>query len=136
MTKEEAIAIIKDAGYGFLATTEGSQPRVRPMLPCLTPDGKLLLAVANTARTIPQVKENPLVEFCFLDKRMAFCRINGKATITEDIEKKQLLFDNLPELKQYFAGPEDKSYSLLEITPTYVEASVPQQGGPKEVSLR
>ena len=29
MTQEEAIDIIRDAGFGYLATTEGDQPRVR-----------------------------------------------------------------------------------------------------------
>ena len=42
MNKEEAIDIIRDAGFGFFATMEGNKPRVRPMMPYLTEEGDLL----------------------------------------------------------------------------------------------
>ena len=75
MTKEEVIDIIKDSGFCQLATTEGNQPRVRPMAPYLSDDGdQLLIALLGRSRTIQQVKENPLVELCFVDRK---CGIAG-----------------------------------------------------------
>src|SRR5258708_605354 len=115
MNKEEAIDIVRDAGFGFLATLEGNQPRVRPMMPYLTEDGELLLALLGRSKTIPQIKANPKVEVCFVDRKMWYCRVSGTAEITSDLAKKQIVFENVPMLRQYFAGAEDPNYHLAVI---------------------
>lgn len=136
MNKEEAIDLIKDAGFGFLATVEGKQPRVRPMMPYLSEDGNLLLALLSSSRTIPQIKENPWVEICFVDRKMAFCRISGKAKISEDLEKKTTVWNYVPMLRQYFSGPEDAKFILVEIETTAAEAMTPHQKAPDSISLK
>src|SRR3990167_9074098 len=100
MNKEEVIDLIRDSGFCMLATTEGKQPRVRPMMPYLTEDNQLLLALLGRSRTIQQAKDNPLVELCFVDRKMWYCRISGKATISDDKFKKTILWNNIPMLKQ------------------------------------
>ena len=94
MNKEEVIDLIRDAGYCFLATTEGIQPRVRPMAPYLSDDNQLLLALLGRSRSIQQAKENPLVELCYVDRKMWYCRIAGTATISDDLEKKEEISKN------------------------------------------
>ena len=136
MTKDEAIDLIKDAGFGFLATTEGKQPRVRPMMPCLTEEGNLLLALLANSRTISQAKENPLVEICFVDRKMCFCRITGKASVCNDIEKKEIVWNNVPMLRQYFSGPQDQKFILLEIDTNTIEAMSPTQKTPDVLTLK
>ena len=60
MEKQEVIDLIRDTGFGLLATTEGDQPRVRPMMPYLDEDtGTLLIALLSHSRTIDQVKKKP-----------------------------------------------------------------------------
>ena len=76
MDKNEAIDIVRDAGFGFFATVEGNQPRVRPMMPYLTKMVRLLLALLGRSRTIPQIKANPNVEVCFVDRKMWYCRVS------------------------------------------------------------
>src|SRR3989338_8472382 len=122
MTKEEIIDLIKDAGFGFLATTEGEQPRVRPMMPYLTDEGDFLLALLSHSRTIPQVKKNPLVEMCYVDRKMCYCRLTGKAKISTNLEKKEVVWNNIPMLRQYFSGPQDQNFVLLEIETVTAEA--------------
>ncbi len=136
MTKEEVIDLIKDAGFGFLATTDGKQPKVRPMMPHLTDDGNLLLAIIDKARTITQIKENPLVEMCFVDRKMCFCRISGYAKISDDLGKKEATWNNIPMLRQYFSGPEDAKFVLIEIDTKTVEATTPHQQTPDILSLK
>ncbi len=136
MTKEEAIDLIKDAGFGFLATTQGKQPRVRPMMPYLTDDGDLLLALLPQSRTISQVKENPLVEICYVDRKMCYCRVSGKAAISEDPEKKESVWNNVPMLRQYFSGPQDPKFVLIEIKTEAAEAMSPTQKAPDFLSLK
>lgn len=134
MTKEEIIDLIKDSGFGFLATTEKNQPRVRPMMPYLSDDGALLLAVLPSSRTIPQIKDNPLVEICYVDRKMWLCRVSGKAKISSNTEKKELVWSNIPMLRQYFSGPEDTNFILIEITPETIEAMTPAMQSPEKIN--
>ena len=136
MNKEEVIDLVKDAGFGFLATAEGKQPKVRPMMPYLTEDGNLLLALLAHSRTIPQIKENPLVEICYVDRKMCFCRISGKASISNDIDKKETVWNNVPMLRQYFAGPQDPKFVLVEIETDTVVAMTPTQKAPDILTLK
>ena len=136
MNKEEAIDIIRDSGFGFLATAEDKQPRVRPMMPYLTEDGELLVALLGRSRTIEQVKKNPQIEVCFVDRKMWYCRIAGKAKITEDVAKKTILWDNIPMLRQYFGGPTDGNFILMEVSMDQVEGMTPHQKTPEKLSLK
>ena len=135
MTTEEAIDIIRDAGFGYLATLEGNQPKVRPMMPYLTEDGELLLAMLGRSRTIPQIKANGNVEVCFVDRKMWYARVTGTAVLSNDLEKKKIVFENVPMLRQYFAGPEDANYHLAIITIKAVEAMTPHGRLPEQIAL-
>lgn len=135
MNKQEAIDLIQDAGFCFLATTEGSQPRVRPMMPYLTDENQMLIALLERSRTIPQVKANPLVELCFVDRKMWYCRISGNAVISDDLNKKEILFNNIPMLKQYFGGPQDENFHLMVIDITQVEVMTPHEKVPQFVEF-
>lgn len=136
MTKEEVVDLIRDAGFGMLATVEGNQPRVRPMMPYLTDDGNLLVALLGQSRTIPQIKQNPQVEICFVDRKMWFARVAGKAKISEKAENKEFLWDNIPMLKQYFSSAADPNFVLLEVDIAQSEASTPHQKSPDKVDLK
>ncbi len=134
MKKEEVIDLIRDAGFGYLATTEDNQPRVRPMMPYLVEDtGRILVALLSRSRSIAQIIKNPRVELCFVDRKMWYCRIAGLAKITTDSNEKTILWDNIPMLKQYFGGPQDPNFSLAEITVERVEAMTPHQRLPETI---
>ena len=135
LTKEQAIDIIRDAGFGFFATTEGNQPRVRPMMPYLTEEGELLLAMLGRSRTIAQIKANPNVEICFVDRKMWYCRVTGTAQISGDLSKKQIVFENVPMLRQYFAGPQDANFYLAVIKIVSIEAMTPHSRLPENIIL-
>lgn len=135
MNKEEVIDLIRDAGFCLLATADGKQPRVRPMMPYLTDDNQLLIALLGRSRTIAQVKANPLVELCFVDRKMWYCRIAGSATISDDADKKEILWNNIPMLKQYFGGTQDPNFVLMVIDIKEVEAMTPHQKEPEMIDI-
>ena len=135
MTKDEAIDIIRDAGFGFFSSIDGDQPRVRPMMPYLTEDNELLLALLSRSRTIEQIKKNSKVEICFVDRKMSYCRVTGKAAISSNAEKKVLVFSVIPMLRQYFAGPQDANFVLAEIKIEHVEAMTPHQKAPELITF-
>ncbi|MFA5087615.1 MAG: pyridoxamine 5'-phosphate oxidase family protein [Candidatus Omnitrophota bacterium] len=136
MDKQEVIDLIKDTAYGCLATIEDNQPRVRPMSPYLDESGNLLVAIISQCRSIPQIKKNPLVEICYVDRKMCFARISGKAKINDNPSQKELVWNNLPMLRQYFSGPEDPTFVLVEIDTDKVEAMSPHQNRPDVLSLK
>jgi len=123
MTKDDILDIISDSGYCLFSTVEGSQPRVRPLAPYYNADNNnLLVALVPGSRTLEQIKINPLVEMCFVDRKMSFCRLSGKANPSDVLSKKELLWNNVPNLRQYFDGPQDPNFSLIEIDVKSVEA--------------
>ena len=136
MTKDEIIDLIKDAGYGVLATCEDIQPKARPMMPYLDEEGNLLLAVLSHSRTISQIKKNPLVEMCYVDRKMNFARISGQAKISSDLEKKQIVWNNIAMLRQFFTGVEDPNFVLIQIDTTTVEAMNPRQKQPDRINFK
>ena len=131
MTKDEVIDLVKDTGFCFLATIDEKQPRVRPMMPYLSEAGEMLIALLPRSRTITQIKANSRVEICFVDRKMWYCRITGEAQISSDVQKKKIVWDNVPMLRQYFSGPTDTNFILATITPTSVEAMTPQSKSPE-----
>ena len=135
MTKEEAIDLIRDAGFGLLATVEDNKPKVRPMMPYLTDDNEILVALLGRSRTINEVKKNPQVEICFVDRKMWYCRVSGKAKISDDETKKAILWDNIPMLKQYFGGISDPNFVLLTMDIDSAEAMTPHQREPEIIDI-
>ena len=95
------------------------------------------MSVAITKQTIPQIKENPLVEICYVDRKMWYCRIPGKATLSENKEEKEMLWNNIPMLKQYFGGVEDPNFILAEIEINGdVESMTPHQKEPEFIPFK
>ena len=135
MNKEEAIDIVRDAGFGFLATMDGNQPRVRPMMPYLSDDGELLVALLGRSRTINDIKGNANVEICFVDRKMWYARVTGTAVLSDDLAKKEIVFENVPMLRQYFAGPDDPGYHLAVVDIKAVEAMTPHDRTPQQIDL-
>ena len=136
MTKQDVIDLIKDTQYGSLATVDGNVPKVRPMMPYLDDNGNLLVAILSHSRTIKQIQKNPAVEMCYIDRKMWFARVSGKAKISQDPDKKQQAWENIPMLRQYFSGPADPNFVLLEIETDTVEAMTPHQKAPDVLKLR
>ena len=133
MNRDEVIDVIRDAGFGFLATIENNQPRVRPMMPYYTEEGELIVALLPRSRTITQIKKNPQVEICYVDRKMWYCRVAGKGKISEDKSKKETLWNNIPMLRQYFGGIDDPNFILLEIDIQEIEAMTPHQKEPEKI---
>jgi len=136
MTKEDIFDLISDAGYGTLATVDGGHPRIRPMMPYLDEDnGELLLAVLSQSRTIGQIKANPKIEMCYVDRKMNFARVRGDAAVSDDAGKKEQVWNTIPMLRQYFTSTNDPNFVLLVIKINSIEAMTPQQKEPDVVEL-
>ena len=67
---------------------------------------------------------------------MCFCRIAGIAQVSGDLEKKEIVWNNIPMLRNYFSGPADPNYVLLEIDSTTIETMTPTQKAPDKVTFK
>ena len=104
-------------------------------MPYFTEDDELLIALFPNRRTIPQIKKNPRIEICFVDRKMRFCRLAGNAVLSDDAEKKQVLWTNVPMLRQFYSGPEDENFLLTIIKVDAIEAMGPNQADPDKIEL-
>lgn len=120
MNMDELKQMVKDAGLGYLATLEGNQPRVRPVMPAMFNDGTILVATAKSTPKLSQIEKNNNFEICFVDQRLSQVRIQGKGSINNDIKKKEWLSNAVPMLRSYFPTPEDPNFVLLELKPEKV----------------
>ena len=67
---------------------------------------------------IKQIQNNPKIEFCLLISKgndNGYIRGSGKANIIQDKETKKRLANHANHFSNYFKGPEDPNYALLEI---------------------
>ncbi|MFA5038583.1 MAG: pyridoxamine 5'-phosphate oxidase family protein [Candidatus Omnitrophota bacterium] len=135
MTLDDVNQMILDAGMGYLATCDADQPRVRAMMPVLSDDGKLLAATFPGSKKLAQIAKNPKIEICFVDRKLSHCRIEGKASVSEEASLKEELWNKQMMLRQFFQGPQDPNFILIVIIPTKVSMMNIGDKGYTEVPL-
>ena len=75
---------LKEAGVFFLATTDGSQPKLRPLGAVLEEDGKVIFGVGDFKNVYKQMLANPLVEIAACKPDGHWLRYTGKAVFETD----------------------------------------------------
>lgn len=135
MSLDKVNEMILDAGMGYMATCDGDQPRVRAMMPVLSEGGKLLAATFPGMKKLEQIAKNPKVEFCFVDRKLAHCRIEGKAVVSKEESLKEEIWNKQMMLRQFFQGPQDPNFILLVITPVKISMMNIGDKGYTEVPL-
>ncbi len=120
MALDDVKQMIKDAGLGYLATVEGNEPRVRPLMPAMFNDGTILAATAKGSPKLAQLEKNNHYEMCFIDKKLSQVRIRGKVSFSDDIKKKEWLANAVPMLRSYFPTADDPNYVLMVLKPEKV----------------
>ncbi len=101
----------------FLATLDGSKPRVRPVTMIYYND-RFWVATGTDNAKVKQIKENKNIEFCLTlegDKYKGYIRGTGIAVIIKDIETKKMIVNSTPFFKEYWESAYDPSFTLLEI---------------------
>ncbi|MBQ6158738.1 MAG: pyridoxamine 5'-phosphate oxidase family protein [Thermoguttaceae bacterium] len=85
------------AGFFFLATADGDQPKTRPMGFQMLVNGKLYFGVGKHKQAYAQMQKNPKVEICAF-KDADIVRYYGKAVVEDDPELLKAAFAALPML--------------------------------------
>ena len=98
---ESVYEFLKACGTYYLATADGTQPRVRPFGTVDLFDGALTFQTGKKKDVSRQLHENPAFEICaFMDGR--WLRISRKAVEDPRIEAKKHMLDSYPSLRAMY----------------------------------
>ena len=86
------------ARTAYFATTDGDQPRVRPIGVWFTDDNGFYFFTQTMKSFYKQLEENPKVELCFSHENTVM-RVSGEVQRIDDTDLKERLMEERPFLK-------------------------------------
>ncbi len=120
MSLETVKKFMKEAGWGFLATSDGNKASVRPMGSCVWMGNELWAATRSGSEKTLQLRKVPYAEYCFSDKEGRHVRISGSCTISTDNDDKLKLYEAVPVLRKYYSDPTAPEYVVIRMKPDRV----------------
>jgi uncharacterized pyridoxamine 5'-phosphate oxidase family protein len=99
----------------FMATMEDRKPRVRPMATAVVEETSLLFATSDASDKMDQIRANPAVELCYMGAEWDHARVRGRAERVTDEHTKKRVWDEVPELEQFWDSPENDDYVLIRV---------------------
>lgn len=112
---KKALEFLQHCGIFYLATNEGTQPRVRPFGAVFEYEGKLYIVTNNTKQCYKQMEVNPKVEISAMNKKGQWIRITGEVANDDRREVKQLALETNPSLKSMYSV-DDGIFAVLYFT--------------------
>ena len=124
--KQKIVAIMKETNlFAFLATSDGDQPRVRPVSPIVEDDMSVWVATSAGSRKVKQIRQNPRISLAFVQhpRGEKAATVIGEAEIVRDLEQKKRVWGLSPyDPSQHFPdGPESEDYCVLKINIKKIE---------------
>ncbi len=117
---EKVYYFLDDAKTYYLATTDGTKPRVRPFGTILLRDGKLYIQTGKSKDVSRQIKGNPFVEICtFMNG--TWLRIAAELVEDDSKDVKTAMLDKMPTLKAMYSADDDnmQMFWLKDATATF-----------------
>lgn len=104
---KEVIEFLKKCGIFFLATVDGTNPRVRPFGALNEYNNKLYFITSNTKDVYKQLVKNNQVEIC-ASTHDSWIRLTGTAKFDDSRDAKKSMLDNNPGLRRMYSEDDDK----------------------------
>lgn len=117
---ELALAVVKADRFPYLATSDGDQPRLRPVSPVRTDGFTVYVANLKDYHKTAEIAANPKVELGYLDEHHDQVRITGVAEVVQDPAILQEIWDTNPLLRQYLGAVDNPALVLYRIRPSRV----------------
>ncbi|MDC0295295.1 pyridoxamine 5'-phosphate oxidase family protein [bacterium] len=118
--RDLALAVLKADRFPVLATSDGDQPRVRPVSPVMTKGFVVYIANLRSYRKTEQLRANPKVELCYLDSSHDQVRITGHVTIVEDENVLKEIWGSNPLLRNYLGTIDNPELVVYRVEPVAV----------------
>ncbi|MCB5234665.1 MAG: pyridoxamine 5'-phosphate oxidase family protein [Candidatus Cloacimonetes bacterium] len=136
--QQEILTWIRQNQYVYLATCDGKQPRVRPVVLFLH-EGKYFFATFSNDSKVAQIKNNRLVEInvpLSEDGHTGYIRLSGSVKIVNNAVLKADASEHCFFFDQYFHGYDDPDYTLIEFEPEFAEYLRPGESYRQSCNLR
>lgn len=93
---------LTEAGVFYLATTDGNQPRIRPLGAHIEMDDKVIFGVGDFKNVYKQLVANPLTEIVACKQDGHWMRYTGKAVFETDSKYAEAMLDGMPHLRNVY----------------------------------
>ena len=103
---EEVLKFLKDNPTYYLATMDGSQPRVRPFGTIALFEGRLYFQTGHVKNVYEQLIANPQIEICASSHQGGWLRITATAVRDDRREACAAVLADYPSLQDMYA-PDD-----------------------------
>ena len=117
---ELALACIREAKFPQLATTDGDQPRLRPVSPVKTDGFNVYIANLRSYGKTAEIAANPKVELCYMSPSHDQVRITGIAEVLEDEAEIKAIWDSNALLRQYLGSADNPQLIIYRVGPERV----------------
>jgi general stress protein 26 len=117
MSIDRVKSLMKEAGWGSLATTDGKTVGVRPMGGWAWFGDELWCATSTSSDKVAQLRAIPHAEYCFCKPEGEHVRLSGPCTISTDNDDKLKLYQAVPLLKNYIDDPASPGYVVIRMKP-------------------
>ncbi len=108
---KEVQEFLKECGVYYLATVDGSKPKVRPFGTAEIFEDKLYIQTGKNKNVFKQITVNPNVELsCFKDGK--WLRIAGNLVLDDRVEAKKYMLDQNPNLRSMYNELDDNTAVL------------------------
>ena len=109
---DEILQFLKENATFYLATVEGSNPKVRPFGFVMEYQGKLCFCTNNQKDVYEQLKVNPKFEISTTAKTGEWIRLSGKATFITTEDAKRAVLKEMPSLERLYSI-DDPSFEVF-----------------------
>lgn len=134
--KEKIIKIISNHKTGVLSTVEGNKPHSRYMT-FYQDDLTLLTPMKANTEKIAELEKNPYVSvllgYELKGLNDSYVQITGTAKVSDSQALKQQYWDD--SLQNWFAGPKDPNFVLLQIQPEIIRVLNNEGGSVQELNV-
>ncbi|MBP2642391.1 MAG: pyridoxamine 5-phosphate oxidase-related FMN-binding protein [Firmicutes bacterium] len=100
---DEILNFLTDNPIFYIATVDGTIPKVRPFGFVMNFEGKLYFGTNNQKDVYKQLKANPRFEISTTAKTGEWIRLKGKAIFNTNKQTKQAALDTMPALKKMYS---------------------------------
>jgi general stress protein 26 len=116
----QALAVLRAARVCFLATTDGDQPRLRPITPVKTDGFTVYVVNLQSHNKTREIANNPKVELCYLDEHHWQVRITGVAEVVNDSTLLEEVAGAKTLLHAYLQTIDRSQFVVYRVRPTQV----------------
>lgn len=125
---EEVYQFLKACDTYYLATMDGTQPRVRPFGTIDLFQGQLTIQTGRKKEIARQLLANPQVELCAFDGKQ-WLRLAAKAVEVPEIAAQEHMLDAYPSLKAMYAPGDGNTmiFALTQVSATFSSFTAPDR---------